>query len=389
MTMRGLVGPPPVVAAGVNTADPYYVPTAAKTAPIKRGDLIVISLAAKVDKPEGIYAAQTWCAVADKTVPEAIAKAFDTASLARDQALVLITDRSRKQRPVTGAEVDDATRALLQEGRRRATGHAPHRALDRQRPPGRRRRPRRLRGQGHAHPDARHRLHGRAGPLLPGPVRRAHRGLGVPVAERARGHDARAGRRRGAVDSRTCPWHAVRDVTRADPRRRQGDAMRRRREARARRRRPARSSSARSRCSRRACAEIMVVDGRRHRRVIARVRDALPDVGPLAGIAAGLAACDDAVVARRRRRHALSSTARGDRSRCSLPATDARRCGRHARSAGSRSRWCCVLRRAGAPGRSTPTAREPAVQGRRACSPRNAFMCGALAIDAHSDAFAT
>ena len=31
MTMRGLVGPPPVVAAGVNTADPYYVPTAAKT----------------------------------------------------------------------------------------------------------------------------------------------------------------------------------------------------------------------------------------------------------------------------------------------------------------------------------------------------------------------
>src|SRR5690606_14562780 len=29
LTMRGLVGPPPVVAAGVNTADPYYVPTAA------------------------------------------------------------------------------------------------------------------------------------------------------------------------------------------------------------------------------------------------------------------------------------------------------------------------------------------------------------------------
>ena len=115
LTMRGLVGPPPVVAAGVNTADPYYVPTAEKTAQIQQGDVIVISLAAKIDKPEGIYAAQTWVAVADKTVPDRVAKAFETVSLARDQALVLITDRSRKHRPVTGAEVDDATRALIKK----------------------------------------------------------------------------------------------------------------------------------------------------------------------------------------------------------------------------------------------------------------------------------
>jgi Xaa-Pro dipeptidase len=115
MMMRGLVSAPAVVAAGVNTADPYYVPTAAKAAPIKRGDLLVISLAVKADKPEGIWAAQTWCAVADATIPEAIAKAFETASLARDQALALITDRSRKHRPVTGAEIDDATRAFFKK----------------------------------------------------------------------------------------------------------------------------------------------------------------------------------------------------------------------------------------------------------------------------------
>jgi len=115
MVVRGLAGPPPVVAAGVNTADPYYVPTADKTAPIKQGDVIVVGIAAKVDKPEGVYAAQTWCAVADTTVPDAISKAFNTVSLARDQALVLITDRSRKHRPVTGAEVDDATRAFFKK----------------------------------------------------------------------------------------------------------------------------------------------------------------------------------------------------------------------------------------------------------------------------------
>jgi Xaa-Pro dipeptidase len=115
MTMRGLVGTPPVVAAGVNTADPYYVPSAAKNAPIKRGDLIVISLAAKVNKPDGIWAAQTWVAVAEAGVPAVYAKAFDVASLARDQAIVLITDRNTKRRPVTGADVDNAARGFLEK----------------------------------------------------------------------------------------------------------------------------------------------------------------------------------------------------------------------------------------------------------------------------------
>jgi Xaa-Pro dipeptidase len=115
MTMRGLSGVAPVVAAGINTADPYYVPNASKTATIQRGDLIVISLAAKLDRPEGIYAAQTWVAIADTTVREDIKKAFETATLAREQAMSLIMERTRKNRPITGAEVDQATRAFLKK----------------------------------------------------------------------------------------------------------------------------------------------------------------------------------------------------------------------------------------------------------------------------------
>jgi Xaa-Pro dipeptidase len=115
LTMRGLTGPAPVVAAGVNTADPYYVPNASKTATIKRGDLIVISVAAKVDKPEGVYVAHTWLAVADAAVRDDIKKAFETVTLARDQAIALVTDRTKKNRPVTGAEVDQATRAFIKK----------------------------------------------------------------------------------------------------------------------------------------------------------------------------------------------------------------------------------------------------------------------------------
>src|SRR5262249_1411323 len=67
------------------------------------------------DKPEGIYAAQTWVAVADKSIPDKIASTFQTVALARDQALGLITDSGRKHRVVTGAAVDQATRAFIKK----------------------------------------------------------------------------------------------------------------------------------------------------------------------------------------------------------------------------------------------------------------------------------
>ena len=115
LQLRGLVGPPPRVAAGVNTADPGYAPTAAGAARIRRGDLIVVSIAAKLDKPDGVFVAQTWCAVADAFVRDEYQKAFEAVVRARDHALGLIADRSRKQRAITGAEVDRETRGFLKK----------------------------------------------------------------------------------------------------------------------------------------------------------------------------------------------------------------------------------------------------------------------------------
>jgi Xaa-Pro aminopeptidase len=129
MKIRGLVGSAPVVAAGINTADPYYVPNAAKTATIARGDVIVISLAARADRSDGIFAAHTWVAVANNVVRDDVKRAFDVAIQARDHALATITDRSRKSRPLTGAEIDQATRAYIKkagfaEKIRHRTGHS-------------------------------------------------------------------------------------------------------------------------------------------------------------------------------------------------------------------------------------------------------------------------
>lgn len=115
MQMRGLVGPPPVVATGANSADPYYVTTAARGAPIRRGDVLVISLAAKLDKPEGIFAKQSWVAVVDSTARDDVKASFHAAAIARDTALSLIGERARRGRPVTGAEVDQAARGFLKK----------------------------------------------------------------------------------------------------------------------------------------------------------------------------------------------------------------------------------------------------------------------------------
>lgn len=101
MAARGLIGPLPTVAFGVHTADALYVPTAQNTATLQIGDPIVIALAGKIAKPEGVTASQTWCAIADKTVPKPIARAFATLRLARDRAIAVAANRSRARRTET------------------------------------------------------------------------------------------------------------------------------------------------------------------------------------------------------------------------------------------------------------------------------------------------
>jgi Xaa-Pro aminopeptidase len=135
MVMRGVIGPSPAVAAGVNTAMPTYSPTAEKSAVIREGDLVSIALALKLDKPDGVFAAQTWIAFVGATVPERVSKLFDTVTLARDQAISLIAERYRKRRPLRGYEVDQVARGVIAKaglGDRflHRTGHSIDTSLD-------------------------------------------------------------------------------------------------------------------------------------------------------------------------------------------------------------------------------------------------------------------
>ncbi len=113
---EGLVADhPPIVAVGPNASNPHYAPTKTEHAPIRMGDLILIDLWAKLDRPGSIYADTTWMAYAGKEVPPKYAEIFQIVYEAQSAAYDLIAQRFREGRPVYGWEADDAARGVIRQ----------------------------------------------------------------------------------------------------------------------------------------------------------------------------------------------------------------------------------------------------------------------------------
>ncbi len=122
--VRGLEGPPPIVAAGANTADPAYTPTAQKTSPIKEGELVLLDLSARVAGAERpIYARLGWVAYVGDSVPDNIAQPFAQVAAARDGAIKFVDERLQRKRVVKGFEVDRHARGALAAAK---VGEFPH-----------------------------------------------------------------------------------------------------------------------------------------------------------------------------------------------------------------------------------------------------------------------
>ena len=100
----------PIVAIGPNAASPHYEPSPESSAPIRRGDILLIDLWAR--EAGGVFADQTWMAslgppsARDEGVWQAVRGA-------RDAALALLRERIEGGKPVRGGEVDDAAREVI------------------------------------------------------------------------------------------------------------------------------------------------------------------------------------------------------------------------------------------------------------------------------------
>jgi Xaa-Pro aminopeptidase len=103
---------PPIVGVDEHAANPHYDPTAAPDTDILPNQVLLLDLWAGVT-PEAVYADQTWMAWTGSDVPAEVEKVWSVVHAARDQAVALLRDKWREGWPVTGAELDDAARAVI------------------------------------------------------------------------------------------------------------------------------------------------------------------------------------------------------------------------------------------------------------------------------------
>ena len=103
---------PPIVAVGPNASNPHYGPTKEVHSPIKKGDLVLIDMWAKINDPEGVYSDITWMGYVGTKVPEVYQTRFAILKTAIDQAVAFLK-RELPTRRVEGWEVDRLVRDFI------------------------------------------------------------------------------------------------------------------------------------------------------------------------------------------------------------------------------------------------------------------------------------
>ena len=103
---------PPNVSVNAHSADPHYEPTAATSAPIKKGDFVLLDIWAKCDEPDSVYYDITWTGVigipSDKQ-----RQVFEIVRDARDVGIRTVQQAFDAKRKICGWEVDQAVREFI------------------------------------------------------------------------------------------------------------------------------------------------------------------------------------------------------------------------------------------------------------------------------------
>ncbi len=106
----------PICAVDGNAGNPHYDPAAGQPAQIKRGQLILLDLWAKLKRPDAVYGDITWMGFAGtkEEIPSKYREIFTVLTTARDAAVEFVR-RNIETKPVRGADVDDACRAVIEQ----------------------------------------------------------------------------------------------------------------------------------------------------------------------------------------------------------------------------------------------------------------------------------
>ncbi len=101
-----------MVGVNAHSADPHYQPSVESSAPIRRGDFLLIDLWAKELEASSVYADITWCGVCAASPTDHQQEVFSIVAAARDAGIELVRNRYPHE-VVRGFEVDDAVRAVI------------------------------------------------------------------------------------------------------------------------------------------------------------------------------------------------------------------------------------------------------------------------------------
>ncbi|BDG09857.1 M24 family metallopeptidase [Anaeromyxobacter paludicola] len=100
----------PIVAVNGHAGDPHYEPSETRPTPIRKGDLVLIDLWAKGEKPDDAYADITWVAFCGDRPPEKLQEIFSVTAGARDAGLAALREAWAAKKVLQGCEVDRVVR---------------------------------------------------------------------------------------------------------------------------------------------------------------------------------------------------------------------------------------------------------------------------------------
>ncbi len=106
---------PPIVAANSHSGDPHFETSAAHDNAIKEGDLVLIDLWAKLDKPRSVYSDLTRVGYVGTSVPEKYERIFGIVAAARDAAIAVVKHAFASKTPLAGWQVDSAARETIEK----------------------------------------------------------------------------------------------------------------------------------------------------------------------------------------------------------------------------------------------------------------------------------
>ena len=100
----------PDVAVNANASNPHYEPKQDACSEIKRGDLVLMDMWAKLDRPDAVYYDITWVGFCGEEPSAQVERVFTVVRDARDLAIARVKDAVSKKKELRGFQVDDAAR---------------------------------------------------------------------------------------------------------------------------------------------------------------------------------------------------------------------------------------------------------------------------------------